>query len=368
MLGIYIHIPFCRRRCNYCDFCSSVAPRGDISAYVAALKKSINAFPEQGLSADTVYLGGGTPSLLSGDEMSEILNSVRRKFTLSGDCEITSEANPCTVTPQLLRDYRAAGINRLSFGIQSCKANELVTLGRLHTFEDAANAVEYAHTAGIENISADIMLGIPHQTPSPLRESVGKIASLGVRHISAYMLKIEPGTRFDCDEIRAIVPDDDTVSDMYLNAVGQLSQLGFEQYEISNFSVPGYESRHNLKYWTGEPYIGFGPSAHSYFGGQRFYVSEDIQAFISDPLALPITEDSSPDALEEYLMLGLRLRKGISIDMIRHLGGNVEKLAIAAAPFERAGLLTVKDNAITLTTRGFLVSNGIISRLIDSQI
>lgn len=366
MLGVYIHIPFCRRRCNYCDFCSSVSSCTAIGEYVAALIKSIDAFGDEQMPADTVYLGGGTPSLLSAEEMSAILDAVRRKFQPTNDCEITTEANPCTVTPELLRAYKSAGINRISFGIQSCKPNELETLGRLHTFEDAEKAVKYAHLAGIDNISADIMLGIPHQTPETLRETVDRIAVLGVRHISAYMLKIEPDTPFDCDEIRALIPDDDTVSDMYLDTVERLSSKGFVQYEISNFSADGFASRHNLKYWTGEPYIGFGPSAHSYYNGKRFFVSDDIKSFITDPLSPAETEDNAPDVLEEYIMLGLRLSKGISLDTIRSLGGNTEKLLSAVKPFINAEFASVKDNNLSLTPRGFLVSNGIINAIIDS--
>ena len=366
MLGVYIHIPFCRRRCNYCDFCSSVASRSAIGEYVSALIKSIEAFGDSRKAVDTVYIGGGTPSLLSEEEMSTILNAVRSKFQLTDDCEVTTEANPCTVTPELLRAYKTAGINRISFGIQSSNTTELTALGRLHTFEEAKKAVEYAHEAGIDNISADIMLGIPHQTPATLRETIDKITALDVKHISAYMLKIEPNTPFDCDEIRALIPDDDTVSDMYLDTVEALASKGFTQYEISNFAIDGYHSRHNLKYWTGEPYIGFGPSAHSYYGGKRFFVPDDIKSFISDPLAPPETEDDAPDKLEEYIMLGLRLCKGISLDKAHVLGANPDKLLFAAEPFVNAGLAIVKDDDLSLTPRGFLVSNGIINALLES--
>lgn len=366
MLGVYIHIPFCRRRCNYCDFCSSVASRSAIGGYVSALIKSIEAFKDSSTPVDTVYLGGGTPSLLSAEEMSAILSAVRNKFALAADCEITTEANPCTVTRELIRAYKTAGINRISFGIQSCNPNELNTLGRLHTFEEAEKAVEYSLHEGIDNISADVMLGIPHQTPATLRETIDKITALGVKHISAYMLKIEANTPFDCDEIRSLIPDDDTVSDMYLDTVAALASKGFTQYEISNFAVDGFASRHNLKYWTGEPYIGFGPSAHSYYSGKRFFVPDDIKSFIADPLATPETEDDAPDILEEYIMLGLRLRKGISLDKLRTLGANTDKLLVAVKPFVNAGLAIVKENNLSLTPRGFLVSNGIISALLDS--
>lgn len=368
MLGIYIHVPFCLKRCNYCDFCSSVASSGRISEYAAAIVRNIRAYAGKGLKADTVYLGGGTPSLLSPEDMRVILAAVKESFDISTNAEITTEANPGTVTLEKLSAYREAGINRISFGVQSCKDNELYKLGRLHNFYQSQEAVAIAKASGINNISCDLMIGIPEQTPQTLSESVEALCALDIQHISAYMLKIEEGTPFDCPEIRNSLPDDDTVSDMYLMTVEMLSQRGFEQYEISNFSKPGFESRHNLKYWTGEPYIGFGPSAHSYFTGRRFYVPDDIDGFISSAVQKINIEDSSPDLLAEYIMLGLRLRKGVSLAEASSLGGNADSLVRAAKPFERAKLLTVSGDNIALTRAGFLVSNGIIAKLLDSQI
>lgn len=328
--------------------------------------KSIESCPISNECADTIYLGGGTPSLLNGGQMQRILSAVNKKFPFTSQCEITSEANPGTVTAEFLKSYKSAGINRLSYGVQSCKDNELYILGRIHTFNEVRDAFDLAEKAGFENISADIMLGIPYQTRESAMESIEKISSLGPRHISAYMLKIEAGTRFDTPEIRALIPDDDTVCDIYLDAVKALSQRGFKQYEISNFAVPEYESLHNLKYWTGKPYLGFGPSAHSYFGGRRFYVKNSIPDFIKNPMASPEIEDDSPDLLEEYIMLGLRLCKGISLDMIGRLGGSSESVAQAFSPFLKAGLASGLGDNRALTPEGFLVSNGIIAKIIES--
>ncbi len=364
MLGIYLHVPFCVRRCNYCDFCSSVLEGGALEEYAAALVRSIEAFPGGG-KADSVYFGGGTPSLLPAGLLEKIMNAVGRKFSLSGDCEVTLEANPNTVDEEKLRGYRSLGVNRISFGIQSCKDNELYTLGRLHSFSEAKRSVEAAQRAGFENISGDIMLGIPHQTPETALESVHKICGLGLCHVSAYMLKIEEGTRFDCPEIRALCPDDDTVADIYLAAVWELSRLGFEQYEISNFARPGRESRHNMKYWTGEEYIGFGPSAHSYYSGKRFYFTDDIAAFVKDPLEPAVTEDNAPDRLAEYVMLGLRLCKGIKLDGIEKLGGNAAGLGDLTQKYIAAGLMKKTAGGFALTPEGFLVSNGIIAEILD---
>lgn len=367
MLGIYIHVPFCVKRCGYCAFCSSVASASEISRYSAALIRNIRAAGGRGLCADTVYFGGGTPSLLSGWDFSAILSALRESFDISPGAEITVEANPETVDFSKLAEYKSAGANRISFGVQSGIDNELSALGRVHDFKKAAEAVSAAKSAGITNISCDLMLGIPRQTLSSLAESIDSVCSLGITHLSAYMLKIEEGTAFDCPEIRALAPDDDTVADMYLYAVKALSERGFKQYEISNFSLPGFESRHNLKYWTGEPYLGFGPSAHSFFGGKRFFVPPDIKAFIESPLQETALEDDSPDLLEEYILLGLRLSGGISLEKLASFGGSKERFLKAAEPFVSAGMMKLSGDSAALTTKGFLVSNGVIFALIDSQ-
>lgn len=367
MLGIYIHIPFCLKRCGYCDFCSSIADKGKISAYAEAVVRNIESSGCKGEKVDTVYLGGGTPSLLSTQDMAKILFAVRENFSLSEDAEISIEANPGTVSLEKLEAYRSAGVNRISFGVQSCKDDELYSLGRIHTFLQAVEAVRLAEKAGIKNISCDLMIGIPGQTFSSLEESVLKLCELNIAHVSAYMLKIEEGTPFDCEKIRVLVADDDEAADMYLIAAKLLGENGFEQYEISNFSKPGYESRHNLKYWTGEPYIGFGASAHSFFGGKRFFVPEDIDGFISSPLQKTVSEDDSPDLLSEYIMLGLRLVRGISLKRIDALGGSSKSFLRAAELYTRAGLMHIAGDSAFLTLNGFLVSNGIISALIDSQ-
>ncbi len=275
------------------------------------------------------------------------------------------ECNPSSVSLSKLIGYYDAGVNRLSFGVQSSGDDELKHLGRLHDFSLAQQAVLDARRAGFINISCDLMIGTPKQTLQSLMNSVRDITSLGVTHISCYMLKIEDGTPYDCDSIRRSVADDDTVSDMYLALVGELDRLGFKQYEISNFSLPGYESRHNTKYWTGEPYIGFGPSAHSYFDGVRTYSSQTVGEFISLPLTPDEIEDSSPDPLEEYILLGLRLAKGISLSGISSLGGSSESVAKGLKPFVDAGYLILDGDTVKLTSIGFLLSNGIISRIID---
>lgn len=367
MLGIYLHIPFCRRRCSYCDFCSSVSLPEKISAYVEALIRNIRAYSGRRLSADTVYLGGGTPSLLAENQLKMVLSAVFESFSISESAEITMEANPCTVTEKSLLAYKDAGVNRISFGVQSAVDEELQALGRLHSFEQAKSAVKTAQDCGISNISCDLMMGIPHQTRDSLARSVEELCGLEITHISAYMLKIEEGTPFDCPEIRSQVAGDDEAAEMYLQTVKMLSGHGFEQYEISNFAKNGAISRHNYKYWTGEPYLGFGPSAHSLFDGRRFFVPDDIDGFIAASAQQIITEDDCPDPLIEYIMLGLRLNRGVDFTKLRELGANPHKFRAAAAPLAAAGLMDITENCARLTPEGFLVSNGIIAKMIESQ-
>ncbi len=362
MPAIYIHVPFCRRRCAYCDFCSSVAAPETISAYADALIRNIRACAPLNLTAETVYFGGGTPSLVSAADMNKIMSAVRESFALPPSAEVSAEANPDSADYEKLAAWRDAGINRLSLGVQSCKDNELYRLGRLHNFSQAENAVKNARKAGFENISCDLMLGIPEQTPETALESVNRICDMGVCHVSAYMLKIEEGTPFDCDEIRSSLMSDDELSDMYLMAAEALEKRGLAQYEISNFSREGCQSRHNLTYWTLGEYLGFGPSAHSLFRGKRFFVPHDISGFINSEFQRIEIEDEHPDFLQEYVMLGLRLCKGIELD---GLGEKAEKILPALEPLKRANLVKTGGGRLRLTRRGFLVSNGIIARLLE---
>lgn len=366
--GIYIHIPFCKRKCPYCDFYSVVADDYLRHNYARALTKRITAHSNKSLSVNSIYFGGGTPSLMHPDDIADIIHAVRSSFDVSSNCEITLECNPSSVDFDKLCAFKAAGVNRLSFGVQSSNDDELKALGRLHDFSLAERAVLDSQLAGFDNISCDLMIGTPNQTVDSLLRSVRALCSLNIKHISCYMLKIEEGTAFDCDQIRALVADDDTVSDMYLALSEELEHLGFMQYEISNFAVSGYESRHNLKYWIGEDYIGFGPAAHSYYNNRRTYAESNVFAFIADPLADDLIEDDSPDKLLEYIMLGLRISKGISLEKINLLGGDSSAFLKAFKPFVSAGYATLDGNNVRLTREGYLLSNGIISRLLDSQI
>lgn len=365
--GIYIHIPFCRKKCPYCDFYSVVSDSDTIHKYVLSLVRNISSFESDNAIVDTVYFGGGTPSLVEPSDISLILDAVKRSFLLSEDPEITLEANPCTVDLDRLSAYRKAGINRISFGVQSANDNELSSLGRLHDFSLAEQAVLSAQTAGFSNISCDLMIGTPNQTLESLKASIRRLASLQIQHISAYMLKIEEGTAFDCDSVRRSVADDDTVSDMYLSMCRELESLDYNQYEISNFSLSGYESRHNLKYWHLDDYIGFGTAAHSLWKGKRFYVPSDLKKYLSEDIQPIVIEDDSPDPLEEYIMLSLRLAEGLSLSKVDELGGNSQAVVKTAEQFISSGLARLSNGRLFFTPEGFLVSNEMILKIIMSQ-
>lgn len=360
MLGVYIHIPFCLRKCPYCAFYSVVYNEKLKNEYVSALIRNIKAYKPRMLPADTIYFGGGTPSLLSCDDVKNIIAAISESFSLAENCEITLEANPSSINPEKLCGYRNAGVNRLSFGVQSADNRELSLLGRLHDFAEAERAVISAKSVGFKNISCDLMIGTPGQTVASLLDSAEKIAALGANHISCYMLKIEKGTSYDCEKVRSSVADDDLSANMYLALCCRLADMGYSRYEISNFAKPGYESRHNMKYWLLDEYIGFGASAHSYLDGKRFFVPDSVDEFVLSDLQKTVIEDDAPDALEEYVMLSLRLKKGLSLESLARLGGDSGEVAKCIKPYVNAGLIIVDGDTISLTDSGALVSNTLI--------
>ena len=362
MRGIYIHIPFCLRKCPYCDFYSVTLDRSLSEQYIDALIRNFRADKYRGVSADTVYIGGGTPSVLTSEQISRLMQGVHECFEIDKNAEITIEANPCTVSDDKLAAYRASGINRISFGVQSADDRELKALGRLHDFDTAARAIEGAQRAGFDNISADMMIGLSGQSERDVLNSAERLTALPIRHISAYMLKIEPNTPFDNDKLKASLPGDDKVSDMYLSLCKFLEGKGFYQYEISNFAQTGFESRHNTKYWRLEEYIGFGPAAHSLFDKRRLRVPRDLRGFISAPLQTETPEEEPFDERVEYIMLSLRLREGLDMQRLSALVGSssAQKLKERAAAFEKHGLCRLSDGRVSLTPEGFLVSNSVI--------
>lgn len=340
--GLYIHIPFCFSKCPYCDFYSTKYTPTAADAFAEKLGGQMQDYTG---SFDTVYFGGGTPSILEPQVLTGILQAVRDHFAIDPAAEITVECNPSKDLTRDMEQYAAAGINRVSIGMQSAVDRERFALGRRAGSGEVARTVAAAKAAGITNISLDVMLGTPKQTPDSLEETFAFIARMQVTHISAYLLKIEPGTPFDRLQAKLALPEEDTVCQMYLQTVERLGQLGFAQYEISNFARPGYESRHNLKYWLLEPYLGLGPSAHSLWNGRRFYFDRDW-----------IWQDEGPGGdREEQILLGLRLNRGIPEDWLTR----------DPASYIAEGFMRRANGRISLTPRGMLVSNTILAELLD---
>ena len=364
MTGIYIHVPFCERKCPYCAF-YSVPKNGQlVDKYLDTLVREM-ASVKDNVQADTIYFGGGTPPLLGAENIARVISLLDKQIDLTSP-EITVECNPNSITPDVLKTLRSAGVNRLSVGVQSLDDRELRFLGRLHNALQAEQTIENALSAGFENISADLMLGIKGQTAASVEKAVSRLEALGVKHISVYMIKTEPGTPFDSDAVRASLSDEDDLSELYLSVVKSCEAHGFPQYEISNFSRLGFESRHNLKYWLCEEYLGFGPSAHSYFGGVRYRNADTLDGYSSSDFGRAVTEPS-PDRAEEYVMLGLRLNRGISLVKAASLGFGEEWRVNAVSLAQRLGsneLCIFDGDRLSLTSKGMLVSNSVIGKLI----
>lgn len=360
-LGIYIHVPFCGKKCSYCDFYSVCYNKNQAEKYTAAVLRNLRHYADKNTAVDTIYFGGGTPTLLTSVQIIKIIDEIKNCFDLSTEAEITIEANPNTLTPEKLSEMRESGINRLSIGVQSMNNNELKFLGRTHTAERAVKAVLDAKNAGFDNISCDLMIALPEQSVKTLENSINILTGLPVQHISAYILKIENNTPFDCDEIRKIMPDEDTAADLYLYMVKLLKQKSFMQYEVSNFAKSGFESRHNCRYWKCLDYLGIGPSAHSCYKNKRFAVKPDLPEFINSPVQPAEITDENPCGFEEYAMLRLRLSEGLNLSGIET---DREKIIKKIPPLINAGYINFDGENISLTEKGFLMSNSVIEYLI----
>ncbi len=366
--GIYIHVPFCLSKCHYCDFCSRTRADDETkSLYVKRLCDEIrNSAERYGGSlppADTVYFGGGTPTLLETGHFSSVLDTVNEVFGIETGAEITAEANPKTADINKLREMRSLGINRLSIGMQSVHDNELRALGRIHRFKDFCNIYLDARRAGFENISADLMYGIPEQTIESFSRSVETLAVMHPEHISSYSLTVEPGTNFAMREGSLLLPDEDSVADMYLLMSEMLEKYGYEKYEISNFAHKGHASRHNLKYWRREDYLGFGPAAHSYFSGVRYANSRDIDGYLNGRSICEFSEViADREAMDEYVMLRMRLAQGINIGEFESLFG-VGFMSEYGKTFRRFSpeYIHIDGNTCRFTDKGMFVSNYILS-------
>lgn len=376
-LGLYIHVPFCRSKCQYCDFCS-LATKDDklVDGYLDAVCDHIKEAGElaPGYKVDTIYFGGGTPTFFGADGLAVILTTIRRNFDVDNGAEITFEANPDSVSDRLLHRLRAEGFNRVSLGIQSDDDEMLKKLGRPHTYSQAVTAYHKIRKAGFRNVSVDLMYGLPGQDLMDWQETLEDVLRLNPEHISCYALKVEEGTPFYEIKDSLNLPDDETQADMYLAAVEALRGRGYRQYEISNFCRRGMMSKHNLKYWTGGEYLGFGPSASSDFAGKRYTLTRDLQQYITgirtggdiidDLQEIPLRERAG-----EYLMLRLRTSQGIEREEYEKLFMlPFEPLEIELEKRRRLYHATQTDSGRwVLTPKGFLVSNDIITDLLIAQ-
>jgi len=366
--GVYIHIPFCRSRCSYCDFATDVYKSAEIvESYVFALTKEIENFqtPE---TIDTIYFGGGTPSLLAPAQLERILQTIYRKFSVADDSEITMEMNPATVTLETLKAYKNLGVNRASFGVQTFDDTELKRLGRRHSAADVRETIELLRRADFNNVSFDLIAGLPRQTLSDWERNLNEALKLKPEHLSLYLLEIHEATPL-AEQIRSNrqpLPDEELAAEMYELMLEKVSAQGYGQYEISNFALPNYESRHNSKYWTLHPVFGFGCSAHSFDGAKIRYSNErDTAKYVAmiEKENSAIVEKNKIDAASEFVFLGLRLTKGIDLDEYEERFGYnlIEKHAEELARLEDFGLIEFTEKHLALTRKGFLFSNEVFA-------
>jgi oxygen-independent coproporphyrinogen-3 oxidase len=362
--GIYLHIPFCKSRCSYCDFATDVYRSiAAVERYVAALCREIENFAGDTPVADTIYLGGGTPSLLSPKQVEKILNAIRRKFSLASDIELTMEMNPATVTPENLRDFRSLGVNRASFGVQTFDDTELKRLARGHDAADARETFAMLRDTGFDNVSFDLIAGLPRQTLADWERNLREAIALQPEHLSLYLLEIHEGTPL-AEQVRngrQPRPDEELAAEMYEVMIDRLTSAGYGQYEISNFSKPGYESRHNSKYWALDPVYGFGVSAHSFDGSRRYSNERDTARYVQMVEGPGSAEFSREpvDLASEAAFLGLRMTDGVDVAAynVRFGVDLLERYSRELSELSENGLVEITDARLRLTRKGLLYSN-----------
>ncbi|MGI6031095.1 MAG: radical SAM family heme chaperone HemW [Eubacteriales bacterium] len=375
-LGLYIHLPFCESKCYYCDFVSYADKEALQGQYVEALLKQMVEYAPYAADyqVDSVYIGGGTPTCVRKELLKVLLEGIHTGFHIMPDAEITCECNPNSSMKGVLQVLKEGGVNRLSFGLQSVIDEELQKLGRLHDFHDFMRAYSDARALGFSNISVDVMFSLPDQTPERLTNTLDTVIRLAPEHVSAYSLKIEQGTPFyrmyKDGELR--VPNDEEDRQLYELCVHKLEEAGYGQYEISNFARPGYQSRHNLKYWNCEEYIGLGCNAHSYFGGKRFNFMPEIEVYLNQVLnggkcIKDLVEIPYEDAVNEYIMMRLRLNEGIDDEVFLERFGY--RFSTAFRPtidkYIATGHMVQRGSCFALTLEGFNISNYIIAEFLE---
>ncbi len=370
-IGLYVHTPLCIKKCNYCDFCSYTEEKAEWrERYIDTLCSEIDGYKDKNLSVNTVFFGGGTPSLLTPLEFEKICSHITKAFSVDSSAEFTIEANPKTLTKEKLKAYMSVGVNRLSMGVQSIHENELKILGRIHNCSDFVESYSLARDCGIENINLDLMYGIPEQTPESFEKTLDTVLALSPEHISLYGLILEEGTPFYDLKESLNIPEEDTECDMYYMAAEKLSSAGYSHYEISNYAKSGFECRHNLKYWHNESYVGVGASAYSYLDGMRFGNSSEIDEYLSPLREKYIQKEpiNDPDSeAYDYVMLGLRLSEGISLSDYKSRFGYdflTEERRKSIKKYSELGMVESCNDRLRLTERGFYISNRILTDLL----
>lgn len=376
-LELYIHIPFCVRKCLYCDFLSSVANAEQIEEYVKALETEIHACGKPNYRVSTIFFGGGTPSILSGDQVGRIMKAIREVFIIEEDAEISIEANPGTVTSQKLKAYKAAGINRISFGLQSANNEELKTLGRIHTYEEFVESYRLARACGFENINVDLMSAIPNQTWDDFKESLNRVLELNPEHISVYSLIVEEGTPFaksygEGMPLYDALPTEEEERNIYYKTKERLQEEGYQRYEISNYAKEGKECRHNLGYWERTDYLGLGLGSSSLVSNVRYENTDDMEIYLKnsdkiEKIRVHMQPLTKKEQMEEYFFLGLRKMEGVSkkrfeeefgITVEQFCGNQLKRL-------KENGLLVERQEGIQLTDKGIDISNYVFAELLS---
>lgn len=368
-IGIYVHTPFCVSKCKYCDFASFPGVScSDRERYVDRLVSEIKSYNGGSRTVDSIFFGGGTPSLLTSEEVCRIVDAIRTTFFVADGCEFTVEVNPKTVDKEKLALYRSIGVNRISIGMQSIHENELKYLGRIHTFDEFLECYNAVVESGISNISVDLMYGIPHQTGDSFIATVNKVIELEPTHISVYGLIIEPGTPFYLKRDSLPVPDEDDEVAMYYSACDLLAKAGYSHYEISNYSKLGYECRHNLKYWQNEEFVGFGLSAYSYVGNKRYGNTKYFNEYLAEDYVKYRTIDEITHDEERFEYIMMHLRTSYGVPRVEYLNKFGIDFALEAAEklskYIELGYVECLQDRVRLTERGFYLSNTIISEVV----
>lgn len=362
-LGIYIHIPFCKQKCSYCDFTSYSNKNKKVDQYIEELKKEIKEKSKSlgEYEITTIYFGGGTPSYIESKYITEVLQEIKKKYNISKNVEITIEVNPGTVTKEKLESYVESGINRISIGLQTCNDNLLKMIGRIHTFEEFLNTYELAQKAGFTNINVDLMIGLPKQDLEDVKDSLIKIIELKPNHVSVYSLIIEEGTPIErkIEKRELELPDEDLERKQYWEVKGTLENSGYKHYEISNFAKKGYESKHNVNCWEQKEYVGFGVAAHSYLNNVRYSNVETIEEYLQEKEAIIHEIQDLENQKKEYMLLGLRKIEGIKISNFKNKFGSnpIMDFKSELNKLVEEGLIEIDLDEIKLTPKGIDLAN-----------